>query len=144
MSFAPYQSEEDKLDRYLNGFATQSFRDQADRDYIAASPLAGWIKDFHLQVVSIATTAIETAPVTAPGTPTKKSPPFGGLLVSSTRLLRRRIALLDRGIGMTLRVVLGHEAAGFCAAKIWRRTLLFVTHSSSLLVVGYKPTGTSC
>lgn len=36
MSFAPYQSEEDKLDRYLNGFATQSFRDQADRDYIAA------------------------------------------------------------------------------------------------------------
>src|SRR5688500_5683839 len=36
MSFAPYTSEEDKLDRYLNGFATQSFRDQADRDYIAA------------------------------------------------------------------------------------------------------------
>jgi len=36
MSFAPYRSEEDKLDRYLNGFATQSFRDQADRDYIAA------------------------------------------------------------------------------------------------------------
>lgn len=36
MSFAPYCSEEDKLDRYLNSFATQSFRDQADRDYIAA------------------------------------------------------------------------------------------------------------
>lgn len=36
MSFAPYTSEEDKLDRYLNSFATQSFRDQADRDYIAA------------------------------------------------------------------------------------------------------------
>ena len=36
MSFAPYRSEEDKLDRYLNSFATQSFRDQADRDYIAA------------------------------------------------------------------------------------------------------------
>lgn len=36
MSFAPYLSEEDKLDRYLNSFATQSFRDQADRDYIAA------------------------------------------------------------------------------------------------------------
>lgn len=36
MSFAPYSSEEDKLDRYLNAFATQSFRDQADRDYIAA------------------------------------------------------------------------------------------------------------
>lgn len=36
MSFAPYASEQDKLDRYLNGFATQSFRDQADRDYIAA------------------------------------------------------------------------------------------------------------
>lgn len=36
MSFAPYTSEEDKLGRYLNAFATQSFRDQADRDYIAA------------------------------------------------------------------------------------------------------------
>lgn len=36
MSFAPYTSEEDKLDRYLNSFATQSFRDQADRDYIMA------------------------------------------------------------------------------------------------------------
>lgn len=36
MSFAPYRSEEDKLDRYLNSFATQSFRDQADRDYISA------------------------------------------------------------------------------------------------------------
>lgn len=36
MSFAPYRSEEDELDRYLNSFATQSFRDQADRDYIAA------------------------------------------------------------------------------------------------------------
>lgn len=36
MSFAPYKSEQDKLDRYLNAFATQSFRDQADRDYIAA------------------------------------------------------------------------------------------------------------
>ncbi|MDP3612625.1 MAG: HEPN domain-containing protein, partial [Rubrivivax sp.] len=28
--------EQDKLDRYINSFATQSFRDQADRDYIAA------------------------------------------------------------------------------------------------------------
>lgn len=36
MSFAPYVSEQDKLDRYVNGFGTQSFRDQADRDYIAA------------------------------------------------------------------------------------------------------------
>lgn len=35
-SFAPYTSEEDKLDRYLNAVATQSFRDQADRDYILA------------------------------------------------------------------------------------------------------------
>lgn len=33
---APYRGEEDKLDRYINSFATQSFRDQADRDYIAA------------------------------------------------------------------------------------------------------------
>lgn len=31
-----YTSEQDKLDRFLNSFATQSFRDQADRDYIAA------------------------------------------------------------------------------------------------------------
>jgi HEPN domain-containing protein len=36
MSFAPYTSEQDKLDRFVNSFATQSFRDQADRDYIAA------------------------------------------------------------------------------------------------------------
>lgn len=36
MSFAPYASEQDKLDRFVNAFATQSFRDQADRDYIAA------------------------------------------------------------------------------------------------------------
>lgn len=36
MSYSPYKSEADKLDRYLNAFATQSFRDQADRDYIAA------------------------------------------------------------------------------------------------------------
>lgn len=36
LPFALYTSEEDKLDRYLNSFATQSFRDQADRDYIAA------------------------------------------------------------------------------------------------------------
>jgi HEPN domain-containing protein len=36
MSFAPYTSEQDKLDRYINSFATQSFRNQADRDYIAA------------------------------------------------------------------------------------------------------------
>jgi hypothetical protein len=36
MSFAPYASEEDKLDRFVNAFGTQSFRDQADRDYIAA------------------------------------------------------------------------------------------------------------
>lgn len=32
----PYASEQDKLDRHINSFATQSFRDQADRDYIAA------------------------------------------------------------------------------------------------------------
>lgn len=31
-----YTPQQDKLDRYLNSFATQSFRDQADRDYIAA------------------------------------------------------------------------------------------------------------
>jgi HEPN domain-containing protein len=36
MSFSPYKSEQDKLERMVNGFATQSFRDQADRDYIAA------------------------------------------------------------------------------------------------------------
>lgn len=36
MSYAPYASEQDKLDRLVNGFSTQSFRDQADRDYIAA------------------------------------------------------------------------------------------------------------
>lgn len=29
-------NEQDKIDRHINGFATQSFRDQADRDYIAA------------------------------------------------------------------------------------------------------------
>lgn len=32
----PYLDEQDKIDRHINGFATQSFRDQADRDYIAA------------------------------------------------------------------------------------------------------------
>ncbi|WMD21555.1 HEPN domain-containing protein [Achromobacter seleniivolatilans] len=36
MSFAPYANEQDKLDRYVNAFGTQSFRDQADRDYVAA------------------------------------------------------------------------------------------------------------
>lgn len=36
MSASPYKSEKDKLERYINSFATQSFRDQADRDYIAA------------------------------------------------------------------------------------------------------------
>lgn len=36
MSLSPYLSEQDRLDRSLNSFATQSFRDQADRDYIAA------------------------------------------------------------------------------------------------------------
>jgi len=36
MSFAPYVNEQDKRDRWINAFATQSFRDQADRDYIAA------------------------------------------------------------------------------------------------------------
>lgn len=36
MPFAPSMSEQDKLDRRINSFATQSFRDQADRDYIAA------------------------------------------------------------------------------------------------------------
>ncbi len=36
MSFAPYASAQDKLDRFINSFGTQSFRDQADRDYIAA------------------------------------------------------------------------------------------------------------
>ena len=36
MSFTPYTSEQDKLDRFVNSFGTQSFRDQADRDYIAA------------------------------------------------------------------------------------------------------------
>jgi HEPN domain-containing protein len=32
----PYLNEQDKVERHINGFATQSFRDQADRDYIAA------------------------------------------------------------------------------------------------------------
>lgn len=36
VSFAPYTSEQDKLDRFVNSFATESFRDQADRDYVAA------------------------------------------------------------------------------------------------------------
>lgn len=36
MSFAPYASKQDKLERFINAFSTQSFRDQADRDYIAA------------------------------------------------------------------------------------------------------------
>ena len=36
MSTSTYRSEQDKLERYVNSFATQSFRDQADRDYIAA------------------------------------------------------------------------------------------------------------
>ena len=36
MSTSQYKSEQDKLERYINSFATQSFRDQADRDYIAA------------------------------------------------------------------------------------------------------------
>lgn len=36
VSFAPYASEQDKLERFVNAFGTQSFRDQADRDYIAA------------------------------------------------------------------------------------------------------------
>lgn len=36
MHFTPYANEQDKLDRYVNAFGTQSFRDQADRDYIAA------------------------------------------------------------------------------------------------------------
>lgn len=36
MSFAPYASKQDKLDRFVSAFGTQSFRDQADRDYIAA------------------------------------------------------------------------------------------------------------
>jgi HEPN domain-containing protein len=31
-----HMNEQDKLDRYINSFATQSFRGQADRDYIAA------------------------------------------------------------------------------------------------------------
>lgn len=36
MPFAPYVNEQDKLERFVNSFGTQSFRDQADRDYIAA------------------------------------------------------------------------------------------------------------
>lgn len=36
MPFAPYANEQDKLERFVNAFGTQSFRDQADRDYIAA------------------------------------------------------------------------------------------------------------
>jgi HEPN domain-containing protein len=36
MPFAPYTSEQDKLDRFVNSFGTQSFRDQADRDYVSA------------------------------------------------------------------------------------------------------------
>lgn len=31
-----YTDEQDKIDRAINSFATQSFRDQADRDYISA------------------------------------------------------------------------------------------------------------
>jgi len=36
MSFPTRAVEQDRLERSLNSFATQSFRDQADRDYIAA------------------------------------------------------------------------------------------------------------
>jgi HEPN domain-containing protein len=36
MPFSPFTSEQDKLDRFVNSFSTESFRDQADRDYIAA------------------------------------------------------------------------------------------------------------
>ncbi|WP_394789138.1 HEPN domain-containing protein [Rhodoferax sp.] len=36
MRTPPYQNEQDKLEQYVNSFATQSFRDQADRDYVAA------------------------------------------------------------------------------------------------------------
>ena len=36
MSASPHKNDQDKLDRYINSFADQSFRDQADRDYIAA------------------------------------------------------------------------------------------------------------
>lgn len=36
MSSSPYRNERDKLERFVNSFATQSFRDQADRDYISA------------------------------------------------------------------------------------------------------------
>ncbi len=36
MHTSQYKSEQDKLERHINSFATQSFRDQADRDYIAA------------------------------------------------------------------------------------------------------------
>ena len=36
MKFPTYVDEHDKLDRSINSFATESFRDQADRDYIAA------------------------------------------------------------------------------------------------------------
>lgn len=36
MSTSQYTSEQDELERYVNSFATQSFRDQADRDYVAA------------------------------------------------------------------------------------------------------------
>lgn len=36
MSISPYASEQDRLERSLNSFSTQSFRDQADRDYITA------------------------------------------------------------------------------------------------------------
>jgi HEPN domain-containing protein len=36
MSPGPYADERDKIDRAINTFSTESFRDQADRDYIAA------------------------------------------------------------------------------------------------------------
>jgi HEPN domain-containing protein len=36
MASTGYANERDKCERYINGYATQSFRDQADRDYIAA------------------------------------------------------------------------------------------------------------
>lgn len=36
MSISPDTNKQDNLERCLNSFATQSFRDQADRDYIAA------------------------------------------------------------------------------------------------------------
>lgn len=71
--------------RQASTLPAASFRFRLATDTLAVRltlPLAGRVKDFHLQVIPPATTAVQTAPVTAlramPGAPNKKA----GLLES--------------------------------------------------------------